>query len=160
VSQDAIVAALRARLANYQWTLERSPEGSVGTRWAGREVLALEYLLAEGRLFRAAPRSRGELKQDDGTCFEAAHRYVALHPDHFYVEGRALDPWGRLIHHGWAATATGEVVDLVWREPESREYFGVPFSAADEAELLPEGGSSGDILDAAARRAWRERPSA
>jgi hypothetical protein len=115
-------------------------------------VMVMEYVLTDGRPFRAAPRPAEEAKQDDGQCFAAAHRYVALHPDHLYVEGFALDPSGTCHHHAWAASPTGEVVDLVWSEPESCEYLGVPFSARDVAELLPEGSIYEDILEAAVRR--------
>jgi hypothetical protein len=33
------------------------------------------------------------------------------------------------IHHAWAATADGRVVDLVWKDPSDNVYFGVPFTA-------------------------------
>jgi hypothetical protein len=98
---------------------------------AGVADVMIDYVLAHGHSYQASKRPKGERKRKDGSCFEAAFRYVLRHPDHVYVEGFGMGPNGPPIHHAWAATPSGVVVDLVWPNPEECTYFGVPFTAEE-----------------------------
>lgn len=97
-----------------------------------------EIVRAHGRSFgpvgwgRAHPGLR---RGDSHNCFPNSYRLATDHPDQLvYVEGLAytgLVP----VHHAWAVTHSGEVVDPTWDETEMDtlpveqwEYVGIPFS--------------------------------
>lgn len=87
--------------------------------------------------YTPAPRPTGQRLRSPGTCFATTLRVLA-HPDFVYVGGYALSasPCIMAIHHAWAATADGGVVDLVWKEPTDNTNLGVPFTAHQVSEAI------------------------
>jgi hypothetical protein len=104
-----------------------------------RAALVLEF----GQSFQPAPRPKGVRLRSAGSCFKSAWDWVDKSRDHSYVEGYGLaGGFGLPIHHAWAATPDGVVVDRVWREPEECAYFGIAFDFVELCQHLTDGYSA------------------
>lgn len=84
------------------------------------------YVLDHGATHRPALLPPGMSRAPARQCFHNALRLCLREPSLRYVEGYGLlDGLPLPLHHGWAVTDDGTVVDPTWESPEACQYRGV-----------------------------------
>jgi hypothetical protein len=82
-----------------------------------------------------------------GDCFANAAR-LAFDNRGRYVEGFALTPEGRPIHHAWVTLDGIHAVDVTWSEwATDAQYFGIEIPAKPLARALLDRNLTGSLLD-------------
>lgn len=95
--------------------------------WAEGERCFQRFILEESILLPGMALPGHMEKRPPRQCFRNAAIDVLASNDLIYCEGFATCPdISMIIHHAWAITPAGQVIDSTWDRPDLCVYMGVP----------------------------------